>query len=255
MAQQQGWVTLDSCINDYISEAELSNNKYFKLFHAAFRGMEDLGIDFFYQVKSVMLPVNANKTVTLPPDFLQYTKLGVLNGNGELVPLKYNENLTAYSGSNPNRIANTSSSNFVDYYSYSSPVFFNFWDGGSYYNMYGINTTAIYGGGFKFDSANGIILLDPTFSWNGLVLEYTASPQEGQEYYVPMVFREAIIAWLAWVDIRSLPSSRRGSLGDKRDRRHEYFEARRRGHDKFRPFYLDQAYIQHLEGQKSVVKA
>lgn len=255
MSQHQGWITLDSIIYDYINEAELSQNKYYKLFHAAFRCMEDLGLDFFYQIKSVKIPVNKNKTAALPPDYLQYTKLGVLNGNGELVPLKYNDKLTCFSDNAPNRISNTQSSNFIDYYSYSSPVFFNFWNGTSYYNLYGVDVTGIYGGGFKIDSSNGVILLDPSFNWNGLVLEYTASPQEGQEYYVPMEFREAIIAWLAWIDIRSIPSSRRGNLGDKRDRRHEYFEARRRGQAKYRPFYVDQAYLQHLESSRLVVKS
>lgn len=255
MAQHAGWITLDSCIYDYISEAELSQNRYFKLFHAAFRCMEDLGLDFFYQIKSVEIPVNANNTVNLPPDYLQYTKLGVLNGNGELVPLKYNDKLTSFSATSPNRLANVDSGNFINYYSYSSPVFFNFWNGTSYYNLYGVNTTGIYGGGFKIDQANGVILLDPSFNWTGLILEYTASPQEGQDYYIPMAFREAVIAWLAWVDIRSLPASRKGNLGDKRDRRHEYFEARRRGMGKYKPFYLDQAYLTHLEEQKYVVKA
>lgn len=255
MAEHQGWITLDSIIYDYISEAELSQNKYFKLFHSAYRCLEDIGLDFFYQIKSVKLPINDNKTVTLPADFLQYTKLGVLNGNGELVPLKYNDKLTYLSDINSNRIANTSSSNFVNYYSYSSPVFFNFWNGTSYYNLYGVNVTGIYGGGFKIDPFNGVILLDPTFNWNGLVLEYTASPQEGQEYYVPMEFREAIISWLAWTDIRNMPISRRGNLGAIDRRRHEYFEARRRGHDKYRPFYLDQAYLTHLESSRYVVKS
>lgn len=255
MVDKQGWITLDSCIYDYISEAELSQNKYFKLFHAAFRCMEDLGLDFFYQIKSIQLPVNANKTVTLPADYLQYTKLGILNGNGELVPLKYNDKLTTLNDTRTNRVSDVSYSNFIDYYSYSSPVFFNFWNGTSYYNLYGVDVTGFYGGGFKIDIHNGVILLDTTFNWNGLVLEYTASPQEGQDYYIPMVFREALIAWLAWVDIRNIPSSRHGNLGDKRDRRHEYFEARRRGHDKYRPFYLDQAYLAHLESSRSVVKS
>jgi len=253
--QHQNWITLDSVIYDYITAAELSQHKYFKLFHLAFRCLESLGLDFFYQVKSVKLPINANKTVTLPADFLQYTKLGVLNGVGELVPLKYNDKLTTFNDLQPTRLADTTSYNFVDYYSFSSPVFFNFWDGNSYTNLYGVSGTGLYGGGFKIDSTNGIILLDSSFNCNGLVLEYVASPQQDQEYYIPMQFRETMIAWLAWQDIALIPSSRKGNLGDKRDRRHEYFEARRKGIAQYRPFYLDQAYIANLETGRLVVKA
>lgn len=255
MGQNIGWITLDSCINDYLTESEQSNNKYFKCFHAAFRCMENLGLDFFYQIKSVKLPVNSNLTVTLPPDFLSYTKIGVLNANGEIIPLKYNDKLTTFSDSNINRVDNIASTNLVNYYSFNSPIFFNFWDGTSYNNLYGISGAADYGGGFKVDYQNGIILLDPSFAQSEIIIEYTSTPVEGQEYYVPVQFREAIISWLAWKDIINIPSSRKGNLGDKRDRRHEYFEARRLGIRAYRPFYLDQAYIQNLEAQRLTVKA
>jgi hypothetical protein len=255
MSQHQQWISLDSIIYDYINEAELSQNKYFRLFHIAFRCMEDLGLDFFYQIKSVKIPINANKTVTLPADFLQYTKLGILNGIGELIPLKYNDKLTTFADLQSNRIAQTSASNFVNYYSFSSPVFFNYWNGSSYDNIYGVSGGYVYGGGFKIDIENGVILLDSSFSWNGLVLEYVSSPQEGQEYYVPVQFRETIIAWLAWKDVANTTSRSHMNLGDKQMRRHEYFEARRKGIGQFRPFYLDQAYIQNLEAQRLAVKA
>lgn len=254
MAQKQGWITLDSIIYDYINAAELSQNKYFKLFHLAFEIMEDLGLDFFYQIKSVKLPINANKTINLPPDYLNYTKLGVLNANGGLVPLKYNDSLTAFADNFSTRIADTTGSGLANFYSVSSPTFYNYWNGNSYTNLYGVNYNGLYGGGFKIDSANGVILLDSNFAWDGLILEYVASPLEGQEYYVPMMFRGAIKDGLAWKDIKDLPTTRRGSLGDKRDRRHEYFESRRKAIRQFRPFYLDQAFQAHLEAQKLVVK-
>lgn len=259
MAQQhQKWITLESCIYDYLNESEQSHNKYFRLFHVAYRVMEDLGLDFFYQVKSIKLVVNANKTVTLPPDYLSYTKLGVLNGLGEVVPLKYNDKLTTLNDLSPTRVTDTAASNFANYYSPSSPVFYNFFGSGGYYNMYGVANSGLYAGGFKIDIHNGVILLDAAFGYTNLVMEYTASPEaaEGQDYYVPMEFREAVIAWLAWKDVANIKGAgRRGELGTIRDRRHEFFEARRRGIAKFRPFYLDQAYLSHLDNARLVVKS
>jgi len=255
MSQRRQWITLDSAIYDYINRAELSQSKYFKLFHLAFTLMEELGIDFFYQVKSVKLPINANKTITLPADFIHYNKFGVLNGAGEVIPLKYNEKLTTFADLQPNRIAQVNQSEIADVYSFSSPVFFNYWNGDSCDNFYGIAGDYSYGGGFKIDNHNGVILLGSDFLWDNCILEYTASPTEGSEYYIPVEFRETMICWLAWQDIANMPSSRKGNLGDKQIRRHDYFEALRRGKARFRPFYLDQAYIQNLETSRLTVKA
>lgn len=248
------WISLDSCIYDYVNEAEISQNKYFRLFHLAFRCMEQIGLDFFYQIKTAKLPINSNKTVSLPADFMQYTKLGILNGSGALIPLKYNDSLTKFADLKADRIAQTSASNFANYYSFSSPIFFNYWDGNSYGNLYGLPGTYVYGGGFKIDNENHVILLDSVFNWDGLVLEYVASPQEGQEYFVPVQFRETIIAWLAWKDIANTTSRSHMNLEDKSMRRHEYFEALRKGVAQYRPFYLDQAYIQNVEAQRLCVK-
>ncbi len=52
-------------------------------------------------------------------------------------------------------------------------------------------------GNFKVDNNAGIILLNETFSYDYVMLEYTASPQEGQQYYIPIQFKEAMIAGLA----------------------------------------------------------
>lgn len=255
MSDHQSWISLDSCIYDYINAAEISQNKYFKLFHLAFGCMDNLGIDFFYQIRTVKLVVNANKTVTVPEDFIKYTKLGILNGVGELVPLKYNEKLTTYADLRNDRIADTQASNFANYYSFSSPIFYNYWNGATYENMYGLPGGYMYAGGFKVDKHNGVILLDSAFGWSGLVLEYTASPQPGREYMIPVEFRQAMVNWLSWQDIAHLSSRSHISLGDKAQRRHEYFEARRLAIRQFRPFYLDQAYIANLETSRLVVKA
>ncbi|NBU53771.1 MAG: hypothetical protein EBS33_05295, partial [Alphaproteobacteria bacterium] len=86
MAQHTSYITLESCITDYLTESEQSNHKYFKLFNLAFRGMDELGLDFFYRIQSVKLPVNANFTVTLPADYLNWTKVGILSPKGDIIP-------------------------------------------------------------------------------------------------------------------------------------------------------------------------
>lgn len=255
MAQHQQMISLSSVVADYLSESEQSNHKEFRMWHIAFRGLENLGLDFFYEIKSVRLPVNANKTITLPADYLSWTKVGYLNGVGEVAPLKYNESLTSHGGLLTDRLSKLSGSSLLNFYSPSSPTFYNFYNGsGGYGNLYGTPTTGSYGGQFKVDTNNGVILLDTYWTWSNMVLEYVASPKEGEEYYIPVQFREALIAWMAWKDIQNVPSGRRGNLGDKRDRRHEFYNERRLAISRYKPFNLDQAYLASVEAARKVVK-
>ena len=134
-------------------------------------------------------------------------------------------------------------------------VYFNYWDGWAYGNLYGVPSGQPFVGSFKVDSQNGVILLNETFIWDYIILEYLQGPDQNQTIYIPIQFKEAIIAYLAWKDIRSISSSRRGNLGDKRDRRHEYYNERRLAYARFKPFSTDVAYQLNLENTRLTVKA
>lgn len=249
------FISLDSVINDYISESEQSISKYFKLWHIAFRGMENLGLDFFYQIKSVKLPINANLTVTLPADYLNYSKVGVLNNRGEIIPLNYNSKLTTYADLLPDRISKTQDNTV---FNWSEPVnngwFYNYWNNGYYSTLYGMPSGAPFVGSFKVDAHNGVIILDENFTFEYLMLEYLCSPMEGNDYYLPVHFREALVAWLAWMDIRNMPNTRKGSLGDKRDRRSEFYNQRRLAIAQYSPFRIEEAYAASQEQTRLTVK-
>ena len=252
--QHQQWVTLDECINDYIDEAELSIHKYSKLWHIAHRCMTELGLDFFYTIRSVKLPVNSNLTVNLPDDYMQYSKIGVLNSRGEIIPMAYNNKLTKFADLSTDRIAKTEDNTIVDLLLFNTPIWYNYWNGDCYTALYGLPSGAPFVGSFKIDNENGIILLGEHFGYSYLMVEYVASPKEGGEYYIPIQFKEALISYLRWKDIISLPNTRRGSLGDKAQRRHEYFNDRRLAQARYRPIYLEDAYQWAMENQRLVVK-
>jgi hypothetical protein len=57
------------------------------------------------------------------------------------------------------------------------------------------------------------------------------------------------------MDIRSLPSSRRGNLGDKAQRRSEFYNQRRLANARWRPVDLQEAYEWSLKNQRLVVKS
>jgi hypothetical protein len=250
------YVNINDCVTAYMDESEQGVHKQFKLTQLAFRAMDELGLDFFYRIKSVKLPVNANFTVNIPQDYLNFSKIGVLNNRGEVIPLVNNNKLTYYADLLPDRLDRTQDSTLLNWSYPANGVFYNFWDGGTLGALYGVPSGAPFVGNFKVDDQNGVILLNEVFQYEYVILEYLAGPpQDGSDYYVPLQFKEAVIAYLAWKDIKSMPSTRKGNLGDKRDRRHEYYNERRLAIARYKPFRATEAYDMNLQSQRLTVKA
>lgn len=207
----------------------------------------------FYNIKSSKLPVKDNKTVELPNDYINYTKIGVFNNKGEVIPLKYNSKLSNFADLLPDRLQKTQDNTLFNYYSPQSGIFYNYWNGSSYGNVYGIPSGSPFVGNFKIDSVNSLILLNDNFFYDYVIVEYISSPKEGEEYYVPMQFREALIAFISWKDMTG-NSKFHAQLGEKRDRKHEFYNERRLANARYRPFYLDEAYELALESTRLTVK-
>ena len=139
MSQTRNYITIDSVINDYIDESEQSVHKYAKLYNIAVRGMEKLGLDFFYKIRSVKIPIDTtNYTAELPNDYISYTKIGVLNSVGEIIPLKFNNKMTYYADQQPDRLALTQYNTLATWYQSDLPLWFNYWYGYGFQNIYGL---------------------------------------------------------------------------------------------------------------------
>lgn len=255
MPNRQGWISLDSCITDYMGEAELSIHRYKKLFDIAFRGMDDLGLDMFYQVATYALPINSNNTVTIPSNCLKLVKVGILNAQGEVVSLNRNSSLTNYDDLFPNRIAQLQSlAPSLCPLNVSPWAFNNYWYGDTYITLYGLPSGAPFIGQYTVDEYNSVIVLDQYFNCDYLIVECVISPKEGEEYYLPIQFRESLIEWMGWRDIKNMPNTRKGSLGDKRDRKHDYYNARRLAIARYHPFYPEEAHQISVENVRLTVK-
>lgn len=255
MPQHQQYIPMDDAINAYLDEAEQSVHKFFKLWNIAVRGVHELGLDFFFQIRSVKLPINANKTVTLPADCLKYSKIGVLNDRGEIIPLRFNEKLTYFADQLPDRIEKTQDNTIPNAFVNNSPVWYNYWNGYAYTPVFGLPSGSPFVGSFKIDEHNGIILLDENFIYEYLLLEYIASPKQGEIYYIPIQFKEAIISYLRWKDIISTNAKTHVANANIMWRRKEYYNDRRLALARFRPYYLDQAYMSDLEDTRLAIKA
>lgn len=252
MSDHQSYITLDSVVKDCLTEGDYSQHAYFKCWHLAFRGMDNLGIDFFYKVQSVKLPVNANFTVTLPSDYLNWTKVGILNNNGAIIPLYYNPNMTTYADLDPNRIEKTDDG-ASQWMEWGLNTWFNYWSGYMYTNIYGVPSGEPFVGEFKIDLDNGVILLNKKFNRDYIMLEYLCSPKEGNNYYIPVQFREALIAWITWKNNKSV-NIRRGQVGIMNSLKEDFYRERRNAIAQWKPSRIFDKYQASQEQTRLAVK-
>jgi hypothetical protein len=239
MSNKQLYIDIEDCVYAFLDETEQNkSSRFYRCWQLAYRAASELGLDIFYAIKTVRLTVNANQTVTLPDDCVQFCKIGELDATGQVCSFIVNESLVP-SGAYPNRvIPNTQATYMNEYYDPASPVFYNYWDGFSYHNIYG---EAVVRSSFKVDEESGVIILHNQSNAGEVVLEYKAAPEEGSPVRIPRQFKEAVISYIAWKDIRYIPSSRRGSGNDKEQRRRDYYNERRLAKSRYRPFYLEEA--------------
>lgn len=254
MAQNRQWVGLDECVLEYLNEAELSQSKYFKIWHLAWRALTELGLDAFFSVRAVKIPVNSNLTANLPADYLQYSKIGVLNQQGEIIPMGVNNKLTVAFDLMPTRLQQTQDNSIPTEINSNGILWYNYWNGDGYTQIYGLPSGSPNVGSFKIDNANGVIVLSENFSYEYVMLEYIASPKEGGEYYLPIQFKEAVIAYLRWKDIIAVPVKTRPQQSNVEMRRREYYNERRLAIARYDPVNLPDLYQWNMEQQRLTVK-
>lgn len=219
---QAGSITLESIIYDFTEESEQSApHKYFKLYNLAYRAMDKLGIDYFYKIRTAKLPLTSSRSAMIPSDCISINKIGVFDDDGKCVIPVY-----------------VKGSRYPAFF-YSSVVFFNFWNGFGYSNIDGYVGRILPDYNINPVIENGYVNFPENFTFQNVAMEYVSAPKEdGGQYLVPIHFREAIVAYLAWADIRSMAPSRKGGIGDKAQRRKDWFNERRLAIASYKPVRL-----------------
>jgi hypothetical protein len=86
------------------------------------------------------------------------------------------------------------------------------------------------------------------------MLEYVSSPLEGQEYFLPVQFREALIAWLWWKD-KKMVSINRGQVGISRDLKSDFYNERKNAIARWKPIRKSEIYQASQEMTRMAVKS
>jgi hypothetical protein len=87
------YYTLDSVIREALAARHLSIHHYVDFLVWGLQCYRSLHFDVLQEVKSVRLDMNGTRTVTLPPDFVDYVKVG-FEQNGKIVLAGVNNNIS-----------------------------------------------------------------------------------------------------------------------------------------------------------------
>lgn len=184
----------------------------------AWRGLEKLHYNISAEPKTLRIPVNGNQTAYLPPDYVSWVKIGIMNQNGEINTLRVNRALTKYNDNNPNRIQSLTPDIVDGWFNNASAPYVNYFNNGFYQPLYGVGTAGIVTyGSCTVDETNNLIVFEPNFKYHSVLFEYISCPQKDSDYLIDVRLREAIIAFIAW----------KLKLGTRQEFYGEVIEARR----------------------------
>ena len=90
-------VKLSQIIRDFIITLDqddyVSNASDIAIRNIALRGIREIGFDIGKKIRSIKLSVESNDTVTLPDDYVDVSKIGVIGSDGIIRTLNHNSNL------------------------------------------------------------------------------------------------------------------------------------------------------------------
>lgn len=183
---------------DELKKSDGDRDRYWVL---AFRALVEMMYDISAHPVTLRLPVNANMTVNFPPGCISWTKIGILNNNGEISTLKINNALTTWKDLNPNRLVDLTP-DITDSLPtlIQSPFYLNYFYDGVYQPLFGVGGGLIQYGDIRVDDENRVVILQPDFKYAQILFECIYSPKKDGDYKVSLALQEVIIAFIKWKD-------------------------------------------------------
>jgi len=226
-------IGLRKIIAQFLDSADQSSHQFRRLYNIGVRGTREFNMDITGQFKTVLLPVNPNKTVTLPQDYLLYSKMGIINERGEVITFTKNEQLSKYHAIYTQNVERnegvpelTTIGNYVAPLPYPY-LYSNYWYGGTSYNLFGLNSGTANITEFQIDENAGVILLNQHTKYEQMLLEYLSDgyDEAADDYEVDIRAEEAFICYLRWKQSTDLV--KKFSAPQVREYKNEYYRERK----------------------------
>ena len=224
---------LRQIIAQFLDSADQSSHQFRRLYNFGVRGCREFNLDITGQFKTVLLPVNPNKTVTLPQDYLTYSKMGIVNERGEIITFTKNEQLSQYHAIYTQQVERnegvpelTTIGNYVAPLPYPY-LYSNYWNGGTSYNLFGLNSGTANITEFDIDEGAGVILLNQHTRYEEMLLEYLSDGYDelADDYKIDVRAEEAFICYLRWKQATDL--IKKFSASQIREYKNEYYRERK----------------------------
>ncbi len=242
-------VTLDG--DDFVSNASDSAIRNFAL-----RGIREIGFDLGKKIKSKKLTIDpSNDTVPLPDDFVDFSKLGIVDEDGIIRPMVMNNNInyssvegssTTDSAAGPldieaNLVKNVSASKTATGSTPNNPddsfVFDNYTFSGGTGRLYGFGG-AQSAGHYRINLADNRIEVELHTTATEVVMEYVADEARSTDPEVHVYAEEALRSFIYYKLIErksSVPAN------EKARARSEYYNERRKANSRLSHFTKDEA--------------
>ena len=249
-------ITMDD--DDYVSNASDVAIRNFAL-----RGIREIGFDLGKKIKSIKLSVESNDTITLPDDYVDVSKIGIVGGDGIVRALTMNGNLnysrkyevdsagaatneTNDSEEGPLDIegniikdreddkTSTSSSSTDDFNAF---IFENYIFQGGTGRLYGVGGGSSPGE-FRINLDQNRIEVSSNTDFTNLVMEYVADEARSTDPEVHVYAEEALRSYIYYKLVErkaSVPAN------EKARARTEYYNERRKANARLSHFTKDEA--------------
>jgi hypothetical protein len=201
----KGIVNLDYVVRLVLMDLDdYSMNNYKKFLQYAILGFTDLNLSTIQSLKVAYLTVNPNtKTVDLPDDYIDYSKIGY-DGGGVIKTLSLNNDLmlvreTDDCGNGINQNGEDCAGDLGGIFPYSY-YYAPHYRGGQYVGeLYGGNGGHNSSGYYRIDEEKRQICLSSEVSTNTIILEYKSSGVSGNgSTMIPRECVEALRAYIHW---------------------------------------------------------
>lgn len=193
------YIPLKEVVAECADQYEKSIGDFDRMWILGMRGLEQMHFNISAEPKTIRIPVNGNKTATLPADYISWVKIGLIDQNGQVSTLRINNALTTFKDNNPNRLSLlTADVNNGWLGNIENSPFLNYYQDGLYTPLFGIGGGLIQFGECRVDEKNNIIVLPPDYRFDDVLLEYVSCPEKDDDYKVDRRVREALITFIAW---------------------------------------------------------
>ena len=229
----QDTVSLEQIVTDFVfsidSDDYVNNVSDTMVRNLALRGIRDLGFDIMKRIKAVDLNVSATNTVTLPADYVDLLKIGIVGEDGLVYVFGENKN--------KNLLANNAG-DLPDYLlGYSDFIYRNFVNSTTDGRLYGYGG-GHYSGEYRINLGENRIELTLGTGTDTVYIEYIADEALAENPSVHVYAEQAIRAYIYYhlVERKSnVPAV------EKARARQEYYNERRLANARLKSFSKEEA--------------